>query len=138
MFLYFLFKPGNGLNHQADITLTTVDFSCANSILNVRQKQSNGEEEMVYQTEKDIKNTTHGLVNLSSTVVSLSFHAPRRSCRINIQSRAVSTNGQYEFHFMYESCNICRVFRSKSLFLKHFEKIFCVFIADKAQNALQL
>ena len=123
LFLYFLFKPGNSLNHQADITLTTVDFSCANSILNVRQKQSNGEEEMVYQTEKDIKNTTHGLVNLSSTVVSLSFHAPRRSCRINIQSRAVSTNGQYEFHFMYKSWNICRISGSKPLFFNHFKEL---------------
>ena len=91
--ILFFFKPGSGPKRLANIRLMSVDFSCANSILNVRQRrQANGEEEeMVYQTERDAMNGTDGLVNLSSTLVTFSFHAPRRSCRINIHSKAVSS-----------------------------------------------
>ena len=99
-FLSYLFKPGSGPERKAAIHLIAVDFSCANSVLNVRQIGTDGDgETMVYQTERNSRNTTHGLVNLVATLVTLSFHAPRRSCRININSRAVSIKGEHLFTF---------------------------------------
>ena len=100
VFLSYLFKPGSGPDRKAAIHLIAVDFSCANSVLNVRQIVNDGDgETMVYQTEGNARNTTHGLVNLVATLVTLSFHAPRRSCRININSRAVSIKGEHLFTF---------------------------------------
>ena len=54
----------------------------------MRQRHANGLEEMVFQTEADVENTTNGLVKVAATAVTFTFHAPRRSCRINIQSSA--------------------------------------------------
>lgn len=82
----------SGHDKQAQVRIESVNFSCANSILNVRQKHANGREEMVFQTQSDVTNVTHGLITVSSYDISLSYHAPRRSCRINIKAAAFSAS----------------------------------------------
>lgn len=59
--------------------------------MNVRQRHANGEEEMIYQTDRDVKNVTD--VVTAAKAVTFTFHAPRRSCRINIMTFASSTQG---------------------------------------------
>lgn len=79
--------------------LKTVDFSCDNSILNVRtlkrsvikQDLGSGQMEMVYQTERDVYN---GSLRLEAVAVTFSFQAPRRSCRVNIESEAVAISSK--------------------------------------------
>ena len=81
-------------------------FSCDNSVLNVRKRDKEEEEEdstsmaaevMVYQTERDLNtveaNDTN-VIEVTSNSISLQFHAPRRSCRINIGSVAIAI-GRY-------------------------------------------
>ena len=73
-------------------------FSCDNSVLNVRKRDkeeddSSMKEVMVYQTERDLNtveaNDTN-VIEVTSNSISLQFHAPRRSCRINIGSVAIA------------------------------------------------
>ena len=51
-------------------------------------------EVMVYQTERDLNtveaNDTNVIEVTTSHSISLQFHAPRRSCRINIGSVAIA------------------------------------------------
>ena len=69
-------------------------FSCDNSILNVRKRDEENMEVMVYQTERDLNtveaNDTNVIEVTTSHSISLQFHAPRRSCRINIGSVAIA------------------------------------------------
>lgn len=74
-------------------------FSCDNSVLNVRKRDkeeddSSMKEVMVYQTERDLNtveaNDTNVIEVTTSHSISLQFHAPRRSCRINIGSVAIA------------------------------------------------
>ena len=72
-------------------------FSCDNSVLNVRKRDKEEDsgmgEVMVYQTERDLNtveaNDTN-VIEVTSNSISLQFHAPRRSCRINIGSVAIA------------------------------------------------
>ena len=72
-------------------------FSCDNSVLNVRKRDKEEDsmvEVMVYQTERDLNtveaNDTNVIEVTTSHSISLQFHAPRRSCRINIGSVAIA------------------------------------------------
>jgi hypothetical protein len=91
---YFLQASSKKL---VDFRLRSVDFSCANSILNVRKNDGgeSNDEEMVYQTETDTVNEASNIINATTNSISLQFHAPRRSCRVNIRLIAYSKgNGQ--------------------------------------------
>ena len=92
--IVFLFQP-SGKQKSANVTLLGVSFSCANSILNIRRRQEpDGIEEMIYQTESDMSNSTSLMTSaLGEEALTFEFHAPRRSCRVNIKSRA-SASGQ--------------------------------------------
>ena len=72
-------------------------FSCDNSVLNVRKRDKEEDsgmgEVMVYQTERDLNNVEANdtnVIEVTSNSISLQFHAPRRSCRINIGSVAIA------------------------------------------------
>ena len=66
-------------------------FSCDNSILNVRKRDEENREVMVYQTERDVQANETFLIEVKSSSIYLQFHAPRRSCRINIGSEAIAS-----------------------------------------------
>lgn len=90
-------KVKAGINHQVQIQLQTVEFSCANSLLNIRTNDG-GErslDELAYQTDMDVWPNKDNF-NVTGKQVTLQFHAPRRSCRINLgvvsQSTADSTS----------------------------------------------
>ena len=90
-------------------------FSCDNSVLNVRKRDieeddSSMKEVMVYQTERDLNtveaNDTNVIEVTTSHSISLQFHAPRRSCRINIGSVAIAIGRYITPHMDWsEVCN---------------------------------
>ena len=71
-----------------ELVLNSVEFSCGNSVLNVRSIDGDQTEEMKYQTNKDLHNSTF---TTTAVAVTLQFMAPRRSCRINIRASTLST-----------------------------------------------
>ena len=72
-----------------DFQLISSDFSCGNSLLNVRQKGLEKGEEMIFQTNDDL---TNGSLKTVAAQIRIEFMAPRRSCRLNIQVNARSTS----------------------------------------------
>ena len=72
-----------------DFQLIYSDFSCGNSLLNVRQKGVEKGEEMIFQTNDDL---TNGSLRTVAAQIRIEFMAPRRSCRLNIQVNARSTS----------------------------------------------
>ena len=72
-----------------DFQLISSDFSCGNSLLNVRQKGVEKGEEMIFQTNDDL---TNGSLKTVAAQIRIEFMAPRRSCRLNIQVNARSTS----------------------------------------------
>ena len=58
-------------------------------------------EMMVYQTERDVQANETGLIEVTNKKsISLQFHAPRRSCRINIHSEAVAMGKELNVIFI--------------------------------------
>ena len=68
-----------------------MEFSCGNSLLNVRSIGEDQTEEMEYQTIEDLRNSTS---ITTAFAVTLQFMAPRRSCRVNILASTLSTTSK--------------------------------------------